>query len=294
MRFHYQINRFIGNPKSCFWLFLIFTVSVHPNLSYAQVFTFDYLSYFDEGVISKRPQSFSIAPYLFHGNGEFDGAGNSTGNNISYVETHVHLAYGLVFKERFQFTMAFQFGGLTTDGAAAISYGDLWILGKYGFSKIAPIAFRVGFKLGKVGKPLWMEQNDWDFGILSSTSISRTKMDAALSYRIRARSSFDVSDFISELPGRFDQPGNALHYKFQIGQQTKKGITPSVFILGYFSDDKKLGNQLLPDSKSSKVTAGVSLKYQKSEGRSYSVGLLIDVAGTRDKKGLALAFTLSI
>lgn len=265
---------------------VLLVLTIIPSLGSAQVFTFDYLTYFDRSSIPKKTSSYAFAPSFFFGNGEF-----SNGDNISYLEYHLYMSCSLNFKKKFQFSLMPQLGGLRADDISSSSYGDLWFFGKYRLPNV-PFAFRLGFKLGNVGKSLWLKQNDLDLGVLMAKRIHSIDIDGALSYRIRDKSTFELTDFITELPGRFDQPGNALYYKFQFANPIDGNLTPSIFVLGYFSGNKKLEDMVIADSKSSKISLGASVNFQNKNDRSYELSFLTDVAGKRDKKGLAFTFVL--
>jgi len=269
-------------------LFILVLNSTQPHSCLAQVFSFDYLTYYDSEFIPEKFNSYNLATYLFFGTGEFASFGESEQNIISYREYHVHFAYALNFEEKFQITVAPQLGGLFANGISSTSYGDVWILGKYRFSNTIPIAFRLGFKLGKIGKSFWLKQNDFDIGILASKSFLCLKIGGAISYRIRGKSEFDLLDFA----GRFNQPGNAISYKFELYNQFTKELGLSVFFLGQASEDKKIDGTLLANSNSRKTTVGASMKIRNTDEYSYKLGILVDVAGKHDKKGFAIGFTL--
>lgn len=273
----------IGNRlvNAALFISLLFFRSAH-----AQIFTFDYLTYSDKRLISNQRHSFSLSTALFWGSGEFDGSGNSTGNNIDYLEHHFYLKGALNLNQKFQILAAIQVGGILADNVTSTSYGDIWLLGKYRFSNHVPIAFRAGFKLGKIGKALWLKQNDWDLGVLFEKPVLNIIANGSVSYRVRGESSQTLYDF--NLPEGFTEPGNDLHYRFMLSRKFKTRLEFSIFVLGYTSGDKKSAGMPIADSSSRKAAIGAAITIQDSKGRFYEISLLGDIAGKNDKKGIAL------
>ncbi|MFQ5606221.1 MAG: hypothetical protein ACE5HS_23360 [bacterium] len=276
--------------RQFFYLLLFFLVNLTPlNKAFAQVFTFDYLTYHANSSVPSKPRSYTATPYIFFGTNEFDAQGNSSSNNINYKEYHIHFAFALNFKEKIQLAIVPQVGLLSAKGFSSTTGGDIWFLGKYQFLKQPAIAFRLGFKLGKIGKSIWLKQNDFDIGLVTKTQLPGLEIGGVVSYRIRGKSEFDLLDFA----GRFNEPGNAFHYKFELSKKIRQKFSVSMFLLGYVSASKKRDGIKLADSNSRKTTVGAAVKIRTSGDRSYKVGVLADAVGKHDKKGVAVVFSLS-
>jgi hypothetical protein len=146
----------------------------------------------------------------------------------------------------------------------------------------------MGFKWGKLGDAFWLEDNQFDLGMLSSKNFGFGMLDASLSYRIRGKSNHGLNDFT----GSFNEAGNEIHYKLKAVKNIGSKTFLSLLVFGYNSGDKKSDGFVMPDSYSRKMTLGGEFGRQTKKGRIYALGILYDAAGRYDKKGVTFVFNV--
>ncbi|MCI0616347.1 hypothetical protein L0244_25475 [bacterium] len=255
----------------------------------AQVFTFDYLTYSDYAFPS-HSEFFKgkLTSFLFFGENAFDGSGNASSKNVSYREVYLYGTPRIYTRERVQIAVAFQIGLLLSETTTGRMWGTPWLWGKFKISKSLPLALRLGFEWGKFGNAFWIEDNDFDLGLLVNQNLRSIIINASLSYRIRGKSDLVVTD-----TGFQNHAGNEIHYKIE----TLKKLSPKTFlsllVFGYQSGNKKFNDAVIPDSYSRKTTVGAAFTFHTNSSRSYALSLLLDAAGRYDRKGITFVFNVT-
>lgn len=261
----------------------------HDTL-FAQAFTFDYLTYSDNYPSGRTAFSKGkMTAFVFWGRSEFEDTGKTSGR-LSYREMYLYAAPRIFTSNSIQIMAAFQSSLLIAKrDLVFISIGTPWLWGKVRPIQRYPVELRFGFNWGKLGRSYWLEDNKFDIGILSSKNFGFVALDASFSYRIRNRSNQRYFDFI----GSYDQPGNEIHYKLEASKKIGQKIFVSAIAFGYFSQDKRLSGDVLPDSHSQKTTVGASIVFKTNTSRYYLLSFLYDAAGRYDMQGFAVVLNVT-
>lgn len=259
---------------------------------FAQVYTFDYLTYADRAHDDENTFLHgTLTSFVFWGKNEYDESGRILMNNpISYTEFYGYLAYRAIANDFLEIFFVPQIGGFHAMGAATYTWGTPWLYGKFTFSNVPALQARFGVKLAEIGETFRRKDTEIDLGILYHQTLNGSSFDAGLSYRIRQK------DDLSGLPnfgGRYNQAGNEIHYKLEVARKLGKAVSLAALAMGYHSGDKKLDGVVLPDSHSRKTTLGASLQLQTKSSGFFELGIVWDVAGRYDKKGFAVVFNVT-
>ena len=166
----------------------------------------------------------------------------------------------------------------------SLGFTDTWLSFQLKFSKYSLFSLRSAFKFkghGPVGTPKnFLRQNDLDFGLLYGKRKDNFFLETSVSYRIRLQGvTRNCFGFI------FDKPGDEIHFKFDLGNLSKTNYSFSGFIIGYIGFNKKLSNNLLINSQSSKLSIGGRIHLFNSKDVIGSLSLLINIRGKNDYKG---------
>ena len=276
-------------------IFSIFCSFLFPTLtfyigSFAQVYTFDYLTSSDNAISKVQPVLKSqVTGFIFKNQGEFKESEKPYPSYNPYYEYYLYVAYALIKKEKFNLLVSSQIGGLLSEGNAGRMWGTPWIWGKFRLCQKLPLTFRLGFEWGHFGKAIWLDDNKMDAGILLSEVVGPFVVDATFSYRFRSKSNKNILDFA----GLYNNPGNEVHYKFHLTKQITSKWSFASILFGYSSSLKKYNEIKLPDSQSRKTTFGLSCLFKQNERRILVLCFLYDVAGRYDKKGYSIVFNVN-
>lgn len=259
--------------------------------AFAQAFTFDYLTYSDDGFAETVSEARGKGTaYVFFGRNEFKSSGQTSPNSrTSYQEIHIYGAPRIYYGSKLKVNIAFQTGLLFSRDAAGTTWGAPWLWTNIKLFQKIPMTFRLGFMAGTIGNLFWLEDNRIDIGLLSSTTIGAFSLDGTLSYRIRKKGEQKLVDFA----GLYNQAGNDIHYKLEVTRKLSKAVSLAALAMGYHSGNKKLDGVLLPDSYSRKTTLGAFLQLQTQSYSFYELGIVWDIAGRYDKKGFAVVFSVT-
>lgn len=283
--------------KPRYLLVLLLYSIILPSSIFAQVYTFDYLTYSDQGIDSiHHSEKAKVTGYIFKGLNEFDANGEANAEDISYSEWYLYFSYRFYSRENLSINAAFQGSVLMAIDAFGSTWGTPWLWANFKLPLDFPLWFRVGYKFGKIGSAIRrIEDDNLDIGLSFSNTLGFLKLDYSASYRFRKR--MNKSDSIGDLANRYNQgynqAGNEIHFKFEPSMNTSQNTRISFFIIGYHGENKKYNKQVLPDSKSYKAALGANFSYRRKSGRLFILGLLADFYGRYDKKGFALVFNIA-
>ena len=277
------------NLNNQIWLSLLIGLTwIIPRTARAQTFTFDYLTAVDKAGIPERSRSFNPMMTFFFTNGAFDSSGNTSGN-LRYLEFRVYFASARNFNRRVQLVIVFDLRGRLAEGAARSSMGEIWFLTKYRYTQNAPITLRLGFKLGRLlADDLWLNHNELDLGLLLGTDLGDITLTGSLAYRLQGNTASPFLDFSY----RYDNPGNAVHYRMGVSTRTGTSTRGSLFLIGYQGGDKKTDGMTIKNSFSRKITAGATFRLFRNKSETYEFSFLVDLAGRHDMKGISLVVSL--
>ncbi len=276
--------------KTQYLLILLLYSIILPSSISAQAFTFDFLTYSDQGNDTIHPfEKAKVTSYIFKGLNEFNANGEANAEGISYSEWYAYFTYRFYSRENLTINTAFKGSLVMARDSFGSSWGTPWLWVNLKLPSQLPLWLRVGYEFGKIGSAVWIEDDKFDIGLSFSNNIGFVKLDYSASYRFRRRMNHSIVDF----GNLYNQAGNEIHFKLEPSMNTSQNTRISFFIIGYHGENKKYNKQVLPNSKSYKTALGANFSYRRKSGTLFILGFLADFYGRYDKKGFALVFNIA-
>lgn len=262
-------------------------------ISYAQIFTFDYLSFADNNPDFSPSKKWMLTQYLFGGFDEFDENGRAKGD-IAYAEWRLFISYTFYNSNHLKMSTAILSSAILARDALTGGWLTPWIWIKYKCSARIPLWLRIGYQFGKLGTDPWVEDNKLDMGLLYHKLFGTVAFNTAISYRIRGRIDVElVTPKINSSKPYFDQYGNEIHTKFEWVKNISMNKQLSVIYLAYYSSDMKYQGQNIRDTEAFKIALGASIYFHKKSGQMKTLSFLWDTWGRFDKRGFSIVYQVN-